>query len=76
MFVEVVRDVLALVERDLAVGVDEERDLVFSTERRELGVRACVPDVATRSAGIVSDVGDAEFGERLADFLQNGQPSA
>lgn len=70
MLLEVLDDVVALVERRLAVGVDEVRDLVGAGVLAFL-VGPFVRDVAAlaaRQPGVVGDVGDAEVGELLADF--------
>jgi hypothetical protein len=64
---EIFDDIVALVERLLALMVDEERNLIVTAEFDEFGTSLLVPYLASVETGIVDSIGDAEFGERLAD---------
>lgn len=69
MFLEVVDDLVALVARFLAVGVDEERNRVLAAQIDHRPVTPLVEHlaVAVGSAGGVSHVRTAEGRQLLAD---------
>lgn len=56
MFIEIRDNVIALVQCDATVVVDEERDLILAAEFQEFVVGLLVPNLAAVEAWIVRNV--------------------